>query len=170
MHAQLAAIALLASALGVFQEPRQPSVLEIAATSGRYVSLHDQARRFFEAVRLGDKRTLVALALPEARGVVQKDLENPTSRLSRILLTGSRAMRGRFMAVRAPRVVLLRHPDLVGRGDGTTVCFSDPSQAFKTPASVADLPPVESNRAEMCVFFVYAGRRWAITYDLAYPD
>jgi hypothetical protein len=134
------------------------------------ISLHNQARRFFEAVRLGDKRTLVALALPEARGVVQKDLENPTSRLSRILLTGSRAMRGRFMAVRAPRVVLLRHPDLVGRGDGTTVCFSDPSQAFKTPASVADLPPVESNRAEMCVFFVYAGRRWAITYDLAYPD
>jgi hypothetical protein len=163
-------VVVLTTTLGLVTAPRQAVMVEVPGTSGRYADLRRQAVRFFDAVRRSDKAALAGLALAETREVVRRDLADPRSRLSRILLTGSRAMRGRFKHVRAPRVVLLRHPDLVGVGDGTTVCFSDSRQEFRTPASMTELPAVETNRAEMCVFFVHADRRWNVTYDFAYPD
>lgn len=103
----------------------QRSLVEVTA-SARYQSLRDGAMQFFRAIRQADKPTLVRLARAGARADVRKDLDNPTSALARILLTGSRAMRGRFMSVQVPRVLLFRPRESSGQGGVVLACFSDP--------------------------------------------
>jgi hypothetical protein len=147
----------LATALA--QTSRAPLV-EVPVASARYESLQSQASRFLRAVRNGDKPTLARLVPPASRDAVRADLENPTSSISRLLLTGSRAMRGRFMSVQTPRLTFFRqrNPD----DDRVIVCFSDSQQEFKTPATTADLPAADSNRAEMCLPFELNDRQWTV--------
>jgi hypothetical protein len=146
----------------------QRSLVEVTA-SARYQSLRDGAMQFFRAIRQADKPTLVRLARAGARADVRKDLDNPTSALARILLTGSRAMRGRFMSVQVPRVLLFRLRESSGQDDIVLACFSDSRLEFTKPATDAELPPLDSNRAELCLPFVQDNRRWAVAYDLLPP-
>jgi len=146
----------------------QRSLVEVTA-SARYQSLRDGAMQFFRAIRQADKPTLVRLARAGARADVRKDLDNPTSALARILLTGSRAMRGRFMSVQVPRVLLFRLHESSGQDDVVLACFSDARLEFTKPATDAELPPLDSNRAELCLPFVQDNRRWAVAYDLLPP-
>ena len=140
----------------------QGALVEVPTKSVRYESLQNEALRFFRAVRNSDKPTLVRLSTDAAMEVVRKELDNPTSPLTRMLLTGSRAMRGRFMSVQTPRLTLLRERDTRDTDERVIVCFSDPRQEFKTPRRTTDLPAADSNRAEMCLPFAYAGRRWQV--------
>jgi hypothetical protein len=145
-------------------QARQRTFVEVPSTSARYESLQTEALRFFRAVRNRDHPTLVRLSPAGDRDAIRKDLDNPTSPVSRMLLTGSRAMRGRFMSVQTPRVTLLREQDTRDAGERVIVCFSDPQQEFKAPATVAGLPAADSNRAEMCVPVVYAERKWEFVF------
>jgi hypothetical protein len=65
------------------------------------------------------------------------------------------------MSVQAPRLTFLRPRDASG-DERVVVCFSDSRLEFKTPPTVADLPSTDSNRAEMCLPFVYADRHWQV--------
>ena len=77
------------------------------------------------------------------------DLDDPTSPLARTLLTGARAMRGKFhWCPRMPGTTFLsenraRAADV----EGTIVRFSDPRQEFTTPATPEELPGAGTNRA-----------------------
>jgi hypothetical protein len=150
---------LLVAMLGVASEQPRNTLIEVTATSARYESLQNEALRFFRAVRNRDIPTLVRLSPPASRAAVRKDLDNPMSPLSRLLMTGSHAMRGRFMSVQTPRLTLLRQSD-VPADDQLVVCFSDPRQPFEAPVSNARLPALESNRAELCLPFAYSDRHW----------
>ena len=154
------ALMLIMVAAGL--EARQTPLVQVPVTSTRYESLQNEALRFFRAVRNGDKPTLVRLTPASGRDGVRKDLDDPTSSLARLLLTGSRAMRGRFMGVQTPRLTMLRQSETREADDRVLVCYSDSRQAFKTPATTADLPVTDSNRAEMCLPFVYGDRQWQV--------
>jgi hypothetical protein len=161
VNSQFCSVLLWLGAVALGQAPQAPLV-EVQATSARYERLHLEALRFFRAVRQLDKPTLVRLTPAGDREAVRADLENPTSPLSRMLLTGSRAIRGRFMSVPVPRLTLLRQADTSAADDGIIVCFSDPRQVFRAPATVAALPAAGSNRAEICLPFVEADRHWFV--------
>jgi hypothetical protein len=157
----LSALAMFGMALA----PRQATLVEVPIASARYETLQSDALRFFRAVRNGDKPTLVRLTPAAGRDAVRKDLDDPTSSHARILLTGSRAMRGRFMSVQTPHLRFVRQRDARDADDRVIVCFSDPRQEFRTPATTAELPSIDSNRAEMCVPFVWTDRQWAVVLD-----
>jgi hypothetical protein len=152
-------LVLLLAALGLALAPPQARLVQVETASAQYQNLQAEALRFFRAVRNGDKPTLARLAPDAGREAVRKDLEDPTSPIARLLLTGSRAMRGRFMSVQTPRVTLLRQRDATDRA---IVCFSDPRQPFNTPATTAELPAVDSNHAEMCFPFTIADKHWSV--------
>jgi hypothetical protein len=152
---------LLLAVFGLAMSPPQAALVEVPIASSRYESLQTEALRFFRAVRNGDKPTLVRLTPAPAREGMTKDLDEPTSPVARMLLTGSRAMRGRFMSIQTPRLTFLRQRDR-DADNRVTVCFSDPRLEFKTPATTADLASTDSNRAEMCVPFVWTDRQWAV--------
>ena len=79
-----------------------------------------------------------------------------------MLLTGARAMRGKFMSVQTPRMTFLREPGARAADDRVIVCFSDSRQEFTTPATPDDLPGAETNRAEICLPFVLVDRQWLV--------
>jgi hypothetical protein len=150
---------------GLALAPQQAALVEVPIVSARYEALQSEALRFFRAVRNGDKPTLVRLTPAAGRDAVRKDLDDPTSSRARMLLTGSRAMRGRFMSVQTPRLTFVRQRDQREADDRVLVCFSDPRQGFRTPATTSDLPSIDSNRSEMCVPFVWTDRQWAVILD-----
>jgi hypothetical protein len=152
----------LLAMLALASQPPQATLVELPVTSARYENLQNEALRFFRAVRNGDKPTLVRLSPDGAQERVRRDLDNPTSPMTRMLLTGSRAMRGRFMSVQSPRLTFFRERAATEGDERVVVCFSDPRQEFKKPARTTDLPVADSNRAEMCLPFVFAGKQWLV--------
>jgi hypothetical protein len=77
-----------------------------------------------------------------------------------MLLTGARAMRGKFMSVQTPRMTFLRELGVRDADDRLIVCFSDPRQEFTTPSTPGDLPGADTNRSQMCLPFVLVDRQW----------
>lgn len=159
---QLCFVLVCFAALASIRAPRQTTLVEITPTPARYERLRDDALRFFRAVGNGDKPTLARLAPPASRDAIRTDLDDPTSPLARMLLTGARAMRGKFMSVQTPRMTFLRERGARAADDRVIVCFSDSRQEFTTPATPDDLPGAETNRAEICLPFVLVDRQWLV--------
>ena len=150
------------AALASIRAPRQATLVEMTPTSARYEGLREDALRFYRAVCNGDQPTLARLAPPASRDAIRRDLDDPTSPLARMLLTGARAMRGKFMSVQTPRMTFLRELGVRDADDRLIVCFSDPRQEFTTPSTPGDLPGADTNRPEMCLPFVLVDRQWLV--------
>ena len=159
---QLFVVLACFAALASIRAPRQATFVEMAPTSARYESLRDDALRFFRAVCNGDKPTVARLAPPASRDAIRRDLDDPASPLARMLLTGARAMRGKFMSVQTPRMTFLRERGARDADDRVIVCFSDSRQEFTTPAAPEDLPGADTNRPEICLPFVRVDRQWLV--------
>jgi hypothetical protein len=153
---------LLVAALGWAQAAPPAALVEVQVASARYESLQNDALRFFRAVRNGDKPAMARLTPSAVQDAVRKDLDDPTSPVARLLLTGSRAMRGRFMSVQTPRLTFLRERSARDTDDRVIVCFSDPRQEFRPPPTTAELPVADSNRAETCLSFTDVDKHWQV--------
>jgi hypothetical protein len=90
-----------------------------------------------------------------------------TSRLSRLLFTGRDSLKRKLAQVNEPRLLLLRHSDLQGLGDGTTACVTDTKAVTQIPQRPTDIPGFWTSNSLLCVFFVHADNRWYVSYGFA---
>lgn len=133
-----------------------------------YSQLQTVAREWKDAVSRRRTGALVDYALPEAREVVQRDLEDPTTPLYNTLY-GMKL--SRLFQEKDLETLLIPHPDLKRHGMGTSVCFVDPTTPRPSwPISRETLNAFSREPGTFCIFGFRADGRWYISYEFAHPD
>ena len=133
----------------------------VTERGGIYTTLHSDAHRWLQAVLSRDRKTLISFALPEYRLGIDKNLNDESSTLCRVLFNGPESVRGKYRTIQEVGIVFLKEVDLQRFGNGTWVCFYDKSSGVPQWPDSAGLPPDDT----FCVFFFRADNRWYVSYD-----
>jgi hypothetical protein len=84
-----------------------------------------------------------------------------------LLFTGRDSLKRKLAQMNGPRLLLLRHSDLQGLGDGTTACVVDTKAVPRIPQRPTDIPGFWTSNNLLCVFFFRADDRWYVSYGFA---
>lgn len=124
------------------------------------------ATRWIQAVVAADREAIVGLVLPEYRESVTAELQDPGSKLSRLLFTGPEAVRRRFDGQEV-RLALLAHEGLEGVGEGTSACYyTGPESSW--PETTDGLAALVGAGRALCFFMFRSGDTWYVS--LPHPE
>lgn len=153
-------------------EPK-PALVDVSHEAGVYADLRSVVTRWLDAVLHHDVGRLVALAAPETRDGIRRQLLDDQSELTRILFVGKRSVRSRFAQVSRPRIYLFEHTELAKAGMGTTVCITRDPLPEPLPDSLEKLPPSLGPEPVFCQFFWRddtAEKQWYPNYSYGSSD
>lgn len=168
MRPHFAFALILASLVFIACNARANGFEPLDKPSKEYAELEAVMKHWRDAVSRKATDVVISHALPEAREVVERALNDKTSSLY-LALYGTRTQN--FLQNPAVRTLLIPHKDLADHGMGTTACFLGPNQQQPPwPISRDDLREFSREPGVFCIFAFRADRRWYVSYEFGNPE
>lgn len=162
----LATAAIVSALIGCTNAANAGGLQLLSENDSGAVQRRAAATRWIQAVVGADREAIVGLVSPEYRESVAAELQDPESRLSRLLFSGPEAVRRKFKGQEV-RVALLAHQGLEAVGEGTSVCYYTGTQPSWPDTTDGLAALVEAGRA-LCFFMFRSGESWYVS--LPHPE